>query len=276
MPLTNERREYSPHHKILKEVQESLTNHNPGEIDWITIVGSGEPTLHSATGWLIQEIKCITDLPVAVITNGSLLHLKEVRKGLLTADSVLPSLDAGNPSLFKKINRPHPEISFDRLTDGMTAFREEYSGNLWIEVMLVRGLNDSEISLREIAAVLTNIHPDEIHINTPTRPPVETWVQPPDDQTLMRAGRILGEVSKVVQPIHGAFDLGGSGSLVDAIIGIITRHPMQEEELLRTLTSWSPETVKKTLHELENSGKAQIIERLGKRFWSSVGSHFPT
>ena len=274
-PLNNERREYIPKEEILNQVKESLAAHKEGEIDWITFVGSGEPTLHSGIGWLIREVKTISEIPIAVITNGTLLYLPDVRQELLVADAVLPSLDAGEQSLYRKINRPHPDISFARLLDGLIAFREEYSGNLWVETMLVHGLNDSEIALIDIAAALQNIHPDEVHINLPTRPPVETWVQPPDEEGLLRARAILGDIAKVVHPISGTFDLSGFDSLVEAVVGIITRHPMREDELLSTLAYWSPDKVRSTLYELHNSDQAQVIERYGTRFWSAVPAHFP-
>jgi hypothetical protein len=119
------------------------------------------------------------------------------------------------------------------------------------------------------------IHPDEVHINLPTRPPVETWVQPPDKEGLMRAVAILGEIARVIHPVEGTFDLSGGDSLVDAVIGIITRHPMQEDELLNTLAYWSPDQVKSTLAKLEQSDQAQVVERYGVRFWSAALSHFP-
>lgn len=275
MPLTNQRREYIPREEIMADVEQTLKTHSSNEIDWITFVGSGEPTLHSGIGWLIRRVKARTDKPVAVITNGALLYLSEVRGDLCAADAVLPTLDVGNANLYRKINRPHPETTFERLINGLVAFREEYRGKLWVEVMLVRGLNDSEESLREIAAALKTISPDEVHINLPTRPPVETWVQPPDEEGLMRALSTLGEVARVVHPAEGYFDLGGYDNVVDAVIGIITRHPMREDELLKALSRWSSADVNATLRELENSGRAQVIERYSCRFWSAVSAHFP-
>jgi len=141
---------------------------------------------------------------------------------------------------------------------------------------MVRSLNDSEIALNDIAAALQMIRPDEVHINLPTRPPVETWVQPPDEEGLLRAVAILGEIAQVVHPINGTFDLGGCDSLVDAVIGIITRHPMREDELLSTLGYWSQDLVKSTLNELNKSGQAQVVERYGVRFWSAASAHFPS
>jgi wyosine [tRNA(Phe)-imidazoG37] synthetase (radical SAM superfamily) len=239
------------------------------------LVGSGETTLHASIGWLIRQVKALTRLPVAVITNGSLLYKPELRSELSLADAVLPSLDAGNARLYRKVNRPHPEVSFKRLTDGLFAFRREYQGKLWVEVMLVRGLNDTEFTLSEIAAALKRIQPDEVHILQPTRPPVENWVRPTDDKGLLRAQAILGDIAKVVHPASGTFDLGGAESLVDAVIGIITRHPMREDELIETLKHFSPEEVTATIAGLEKSGKAQVVERYGIRFWGAAPAYYP-
>ena len=142
-PLTNIQREYIPRRAILEEIKQVLSRYQPGEIDWITFVGSGEPTLHSGLGWLISEVKALTTLPVAVITNGARLYQPETRRQLALADAVLPSLDAGNPRLYRKINRPWPKLTFEHLVEGMVAFRQEYQGKLWLEIMLIRGLNDT-------------------------------------------------------------------------------------------------------------------------------------
>ena len=275
IPLKNERREYFPRKEILIEAKQALAAHAPGEIDWLTFVGSGETTLHASIGWLIRQVKALTDLPVAVITNGSLLYLPEMRLELSPADAVLPSLDAGNARLYRKINRPHPDVTFKRLVDGLIAFRKEYHGKLWIEVMLVRGLNDTEAALKEIAHTLNDIQPDEVHLLLPDRPPVETWVQPADEEGCLRAQAILGDVARVIHPASGSFDLSGAESLVEAVVGIISRHPMREGELVETLKHYSPGEVFATLEKLEISGKAQVVERLGIRFWSAALAHYP-
>ncbi len=293
-PLVNQRRDYLPPQEILAQVQEALSAHDPQEtalashvpyravpgkaqrgIDWVTFVGSGEPLLHASIGWLIDQVKAVTELPVAVITNGSLLYLPEVRAALVTADAVMPSLDAGSAALFRQINRPHPKASFERLLHGLIAFRRVYQGRLWVEVMLVRGLNDTQDALKDIAAALRRIGPDQVHINLPTRPPAETWVQPPDEDGLMRATAILGETAQVVHPVEGTFDLSGYDSLVEAIVAIITRHPMRQEELEQTLSRRAPGQVDQILAELEASGRAQVVERYGDRFWSAMPSHYP-
>ncbi len=275
IPLTNERKEYIPTKEIFSEVEEALNHHQHGGIDWITFVGSGETMLASNVGILIERIKHITKIPIAVITNGSLLYLPEVRQELLLADAVLPSLDAGNALLYKKINRPHPEVTFERLVAGLKQFRKDFSGKLWIEVMLMHGLNDTEIALKGIARHLKEIQPDEVHILLPTRPPVETWVRPADEEGLQRANGIFGSIARVINTTDGTFELGENEDLLDAIVDIITRHPMKESEILETLQKYSQGDVQDILKLLEKGRKAQVVIRNGVRYWCATPSFFP-
>lgn len=274
-PLTNARRDYFPPDEMMKQVAQALEQHRPGQIDWVTFVGSGEPTLHASLGWMIRQVKKLTDLPVAVITNGSLLCLPQVRQELVAADAVLPALDAGSAELYRGINRPHPEISFRRLTEGLAAFRQVYAGSLWPEVMLVRGFNDTEQALRDLADRFRMIRPDQVHLSVPSRPPAETWVQPPTPAGLQRAVAILGNVAKIVHPAQGTFERNGSLSVVDSILEIITRHPMRQRELEASLAQWAPGQVRAALEALERSGKAQLVMRMGARFWTAAHAFFP-
>lgn len=274
-PLTCERKEYIHYDMVLEHVGEALDSQARSEIDWITFVGSGEPTLHSRLGYMISQVKEISDLPIAVITNGALLYQPEVRQDLIQADAVLPSLDAGNPQLYRRINRPHPHVPFGSLVSGLKAFRLDYHGKLWVEVMMVKGLNDTEIALQEIAAILDQIGPDEIHINQPVRPPAEPWVQPADESGLLRARAIIGEKARWFPLAEGDFDLGEYEDVVDAILAVITRHPMRQDELVGALAGWEPEQINQALARLELSDRARIVERYGLKFWSTYEAYYP-
>lgn len=246
------------------------------EIDWITIIGSGEPTLHSELGQLILDIKQRTPLPVAVMTNGALLFRPKVRRELMAADAVIPSLDAGESLLYRKINRPWPKLTFKRHVAGMRAFSREYAGKLWIETMLIAGLNDNDQALFELRDCLKEIEPDEIHINIPIRPPAETWVEAPPPARLERARQILGESARVVhKPTHMA-DLSTLPRLEETIQEIITRHPMTEEELNEVLPGCSLEEIRAAVASLQAAGEARPVNRLGRRFWSSAKARYPS
>ncbi len=149
-----------------------------------------------------------------------------------------------------------------------------YPNKLWVEVMLVRGLNDTQEALIDIASWLRKIRPDEVHVVQPTRPAAEAWVRPPQVDGLQRAHEILGEVATIVMPTVGEFEFSAEDDLVEAIVGIITRHPMKETELIESLTAWSPSNVRETLESLAESGKAQIVVREGVRFWSAAEAYY--
>jgi len=274
-PLVNLRREYTPPREVLRQVEYALERLGSDGVDWLTFVGSGEPTLHCDLGWLIRRVKALSPLPVAVITNGTLLYIPAVRHAVQTADAVLPSLDAGSPGLFRRIARPHPTCTFDRLTDGLITFRREYTGKLWLEVMLVGRVNDSESALNDIASAARLIEPDEIRIGVPTRPPAETWVCRPDEEALMRAATILGRVTRVVYPSGGELSAGVETDDPDALIDIITRHPMREDELERCFPTWPPGGVRAVLTDLKSAGEAQMVERHGLRFWAAKAAQYP-
>ena len=273
-PLTNVRREYIPRQDILAEVKSALMTYKPGQIDWVTFVGSGEPTLHEGLGWLIKSVRDMTDLPLAVITNGSLLYLPEVRNQLAIADAILPSLDAGNSKLYHKINRPWPKLSFESLLEGLITFRKEYAGQLWLEVMLVKGLNDTSEALKELAQAIEKIQPDQVHLMLPDRPPAESWVQLPDESGLQRVRETLRKVADLVFPAYRSSASCSQDELESAIMGIITRHPMQEAELCDLLSDWPLEIVQDTLGTLRSQGKAQLIVRYNERFWCAAGAFY--
>lgn len=274
-PLTNSRRDYISQGAILEEVEQVLSSRAPGSIDWVTFVGSGEPVLHAGIGNLIRAVKALTEIPVAVITNGTLLDLPEVRDALLPADAVLPTLDAGGAEGYRKINRPHPDITFERHVQGLVAFRKSYQGRLWVEVMLVRDLNDTREALEAIGRVLDLIRPDIIHLNLPDRPPAEHWVQPPTDEGLMRALAILGNHVEVVHPAAGSFDVSGYDSPLEAIVSIVGRHPLRQSEIEQALGDWPAERIEKALTELAAAGRIQFVERYGTAFWGAAPSQYP-
>jgi wyosine [tRNA(Phe)-imidazoG37] synthetase (radical SAM superfamily) len=216
----------------------------------------------------------VTDLPVSVITNGSLLNRPDVRKELLVADAVLPSLDAGTDLLYRRINRPHRLFSFKQHVEGLIEFRQVFDGRLWLEVMLVNGVNDTTSALTAIAAAVERIDPDEVHITLPTRPPAEPWVEQPDEEGLVRATLILGSVARIVQPPETAVTPQVDGDIIDAVHTIVACHPLREVELVRILARWAPGRVFETLSNLADSGKTSVVERLGTRFWCAADADY--
>ncbi len=166
--LTTERKEYIPYDGVVQELTDYLSN-NPHP-DYITFSGSGEPTLNSRIGDVLHFIKTHSKTPVAVLTNGTLFYDKDVRKELLEADVVLPSLDAAEDLAFRKINRPWRELNIPRYIQGLVDFRNEYKGQIWLEVLIIPGLNDTKENLQALKAAFLKINPEEIQLNTLDRP----------------------------------------------------------------------------------------------------------
>ena len=273
-PLSNERRPLAPTEAILDEVRTALTACGDA-IDWVTFVGSGEPTLHASLGTMIQRTRAMGSVPIAVITNGALLHREDVRRELAAADAVMPSLDAGSEKLHRAVNRPYPGLTLARHVEGLVAFRKSFAGRLWVEVMLVAGLNDTEPALRDLAAALRRTAPDEVHINVPSRPPAEGWVKAPAPQVLEQARSILGVEARVVLPVAGDFELHSQSPVADAVLEVITRHPMSERELVAALSRrWAPDDVERAIGKLAADGRAQLVERQGQRFWSAAAYRY--
>ena len=276
IPLTNKRKVFLPPQNILAELQMALDANKKSQIDYITFVGQGEPLLCASVGQLIRGAKALTDIPIAVITNGSLLYIPEVGEAIHAADVVIPTLDAGDEETFHRINRPWPKLHINEIIEGMETFREMFKGQLWVEVMLVKGLNDTEEALSNIARALRRIQPDQVHLNIPIRPPAEAWVEIPDNESLIRATTILGTVAAIVTSAEGYFGLTDNMSVVDAIVKIIRRHPMRETELLENLRRFikQPDQVQKTLEALEASGQARRHIYQGQVFWEYAGGRF--
>jgi len=173
---TIQRRDYVAIDDVMKELKDKLDS---GMIcDYISLAGSGEPTLHSGIGDLIEKIKTMTNIPVAVITNGSLLYLPEVREALMCADLVLPSLDVGDEQLFQYVNRPHSDLSLDQMVKGLIDFSKIFTGQIWLEVLLLGGVTGIQSEVEKIASIVKFIHPAKVQLNTVYRPPAEETAFP--------------------------------------------------------------------------------------------------
>jgi wyosine [tRNA(Phe)-imidazoG37] synthetase (radical SAM superfamily) len=199
---TIERKEWVPLEDVVEEVKSRLSSRP----DYVTLSGSGEPTLFSRLGDLIDGIKSMTNVPVALLTNGSLLWQPEVRREVQDVDLLIPSLDAGDKARFRHINRPHEAISFKRLIDGLVASREACRGRYWLEVFLVAGYTDIEAEVKKLAQYAGLIKPDRIQINTVTRPPAESSAAGVSRERLAELSRLFVPPAEVVVDYHHAHE----------------------------------------------------------------------
>jgi wyosine [tRNA(Phe)-imidazoG37] synthetase (radical SAM superfamily) len=221
------RESFYPREEILKDIGKVI---DASKTDYITFAGDGEPALCKDLGWLISQCKKNWQIPVAVITNASLFFMKDARQDLKESDAELSKLDAGSEEVFRRLNRPHNSIGFEYMLEGYVNFRQEYSGKIWLEVMLVKGSNDSDIELMDIKKAIERIKPDKIYISVPTRPPAESWVSPSEPERMIRANEIIGPALDLIDYESGEFGLGGFTDARTSIMEICSRHPLREEQ----------------------------------------------
>ncbi len=200
--LTTERREYIQREEIVTEVEEFLAKYK-GPLDHITFSGLGEPTLNSEIGYMISEVKKLTSVPVAVLSNGSLISRDDVKHDLLNADIVKFTLNAALSAEYGNINQNNPSIELDAVIQGIIEFRKEFRGELWIEILLVRGLNDSESNYIALRKALNLIRPDKVHLNTVVRAPAFKIAGPLSIQELRKAKMLIGNGAEIISTKPG-------------------------------------------------------------------------
>jgi wyosine [tRNA(Phe)-imidazoG37] synthetase (radical SAM superfamily) len=191
---------YVPVADVLAELR-SWLDANPEQIKalaFITLAGAGEPTLHADIATLISRIKEMAHVPVAVITNACLIADPAVRRELLQADLIIPSLDAVVPDVFARIDRPVPGVKIEDIIEGLISLRKEYRGQIWLEVMLAKGFNDDIRHIRKLKEAIERINPDRIQLNSPVRSTTENDIGPVDEAKLKQIQELLGEKAQIV------------------------------------------------------------------------------
>jgi wyosine [tRNA(Phe)-imidazoG37] synthetase (radical SAM superfamily) len=262
---------YQPE-EILHAVRDQIAGAmDAGEaIDYLAFVPDGEPTLDICLGQEIELLKQL-NLPVAVITNASLLWQQDVRQDLMAADWVSLKVDAAAEETWRRIDRPHGSLKLASILEGMHEFAKLYDGELVTETMLVAGVNDGENPLKEIADYLAHLRPDRAYLSVPTRPPAEDWAQSPDEQILNRAYHIFREKMDQVEYLIGyegnAFAF--TGDVEEDLLGITAVHPMREDAvsdyLERAEVGWpvvNRLVAQGELVEVEHGGHTFYVRRL--------------
>jgi wyosine [tRNA(Phe)-imidazoG37] synthetase (radical SAM superfamily) len=216
--------------------------------DYITLSGSGEPTLNTDIGEIIRSIKDITSTPIAVLTNSSLLSLNEVRMDLSEADVVLPSLDAITPTLFEYINRPHPSLRIEEIISGLIQFRKQYRGQIWLEILFCRGVNDGKEEIEKLKEVIDKIEPDRIQLNTTVRPPAEEFAYPLTTTQLEEIREKLGDKAEIISEFAAPAGEKFNSVKDSEILNLIKRRPCTTEDISRALGLRIDEVVKHLDH----------------------------
>jgi len=249
------RKEYAPVKEILEEVKSFLKGETSA-VDHLSLSGSGEPTLHSRIRSVIEGIKAITSIPIAVITNGSLLCDEEVRQDLLGADIVLPSLDAVSADIFMRINRPHPEFSVEKAIEGLVEFRKVYKGQIWLEILFCKGVNDGKEELSKMKQTVGRIQPNRIHLNTVVRPPSEKWAVPLNQKEMEEIRAFFGEKASVISEFDRHPPIISERDVKQEILEILKRRPLSASDLSKGM-GISKDELEKYIKPLIEEGKIQ-------------------
>jgi len=253
--LTTDRREYILYDKVTEELDHYfLHNADP---DYVTFSGSGEPTLNSRIGDVLNFIKKKKpDIPVAVLTNGTLLINKQVRSELLNADVVLPSLDAATEDSFEKINRPASNVHMEEYIQGLIDFREEFKGKIWLEVLIIPGYNNSPEDLTALKQAFKKIKPDSIQLNTLDRPGVVEEITAATHTELQQIVDFwkLDNVEIIAAAPQRKNIQSYRSDTESAILGTIARRPCTLDDLVKILGLHINE-VNKYLDVLEHENK---------------------
>jgi MinD superfamily P-loop ATPase/wyosine [tRNA(Phe)-imidazoG37] synthetase (radical SAM superfamily) len=268
---TLKRKEYVPVPEILLELKQKLAAGDTP--DYISLAGSGEPTLNSGIGDLIKKIKSMTKIPVAVLTNGSLLWMREVQDALDAADLVLPSLDAGTAALFRHVNRPHRGLWFAQMVDGIAGFTKRFQGEVWLEVLLLAGVTGIPAEAQKIAAMVKRIGPARTQINTVTRPPAESYVCPvPSDQLVKLKDLFPGRVEIIsASERPETFHLLIDETSAENVLALLRRRPCTSEDVAKGLGIHALAALKH-LDALIREGQVTITRIDGRTFYAVIGA----
>ncbi len=236
-------------------------------VDFLTFVPDGEPTLDAALGEAIDQLKDLLNIPVAVISNGSLLWREEVRHALLRADWVSLKVDACRESVWRAVNRPHPRLGLEEVLKGILLFAREYGGRLVTETMLVDRLNEGADDVKAVASFVGQLTPETAYLSIPTRPPARSWVRAPGEAAVNRAFQILSEAVPKVELLTGyeGADFACSGETREDLLGMASVHPIREDGLRRWLekagADWS------LVEDLLRDAVLVATEYNGRRFF---------
>lgn len=262
-PTTTQRKSFINIDELIGQLKDKLSQGQT--IDYITISGSGEPTLNIDLARVIDQIRQTTQIPVAIITNGTLLYLPDVRKDCSKADLVVPSLDAVNQQMFEKINRPNANITFDKLVDGLKQFRKEYKGKFWLEVFLIENINTDDQSLKQFKQLIEQINPDKVQLNTAVRPTAEKNVPAVTHDIMKHAVEILGPKTEITADFTKKHDTEQQTVIsADAILEMLRRRPCSLEDIASGLQLNKNEIAKiiAVLLEQEKIIKEEILNTI--------------
>lgn len=247
--------------QVLERVQEG------GRIDCISLSGSGEPTLNSDMGLVIRRLKDKVSLPVAVITNGSTLNREDVRKDLMAADIVLPSLDAPDESVYRQINRPHESLRFSDTLQGLETFCTEYKGRVWLEIMLIAGINDDSEHIEMFKRIVDRLAVEKVQLNTVVRPPAEESARPVPDARLLSISSLFGGRCEVIaESVRNRASRPEPADWEQSVIAMLGRRSLSLDDIAKS-TGIPVKAARQGMRRLVEEGRVKMVALGRRRFY---------
>lgn len=252
---------------VLAQVEERLAelDYPP---DYITLAGSGEPTLHLDLGMVLKELRKLSPARLAVLTNSTLCPDPAVRADLAEADLVVPSLDAASQAVFEKINRPANGVRINAIIKGLEDLRKEFSGQLWLEVLLVEGLNDSPREIQGIVEAAGRIRPDTVQLNTVVRPPAYPGARALPQERLSEIAGLFDAPAEVIAPPQGRAGMD-RGSRERQVVEMTWRRPLTLEDVAAAF-DLEQDQARELLSGLIAQGKMKEERFGGRKFYRGV------
>ncbi len=263
---TIRRKEWVELEEVVAELKDKLCSCP----DYITLSGSGEPTLYSRMGELVDRIKAMTDVPVAVLTNGSLLWDSAVRGELMKADLVIPSLDAGDEAMFRAVNRAHENISFEKMLEGLIKFRREFQSQYWLEVFLIDGYNAEMEGVEKLVNCVSLIKPERVQLNTATRPTAEDYATMVDRQRMAEFAAMFNPPAEVIADFRGVHGQREFAAGREGVMELLRRRPCSVDDIADGLGMHRNEVIK-YIEELDAENAIEHSSISGKLYYSVAG-----
>lgn len=266
--LTIERRSFHDPWSVAEAVSLKISEIG-GQVDYVTFVPDGEPTLDENLGEEARRVKAVVEKPLAILTNSSLIFRDDVRSDLMSFDLVSLKMDAASKDVWRRINRPHPSLSLDEILEGARKFAGEFSGELITETMLIENVNDDPAEIEATADLVAELEPRKAYLAIPTRPPAESWAKPASEETIVKAYEIFkerlgsGRVELLIGYEGSGFDLGENP--VENILAIASVHPIMIDYAHQALSRFR-EDPEKIINELVRSGLLKLVKYRGMSF----------
>jgi len=260
------REEYVPLDAVLAELDDWLKTES--NADYITLSGSGEPTLYSRFGEVLDFIRARSTIPSVLLTNGTMLCLPEVRSAASRTDVVKVSLSAWDQTSYECVNRPHPQLRFDQLIEGQKAFRAQFKGELWMEVFMVWGMNSTPADVKKIAALAREIGPDRIQLNTAVRPPAEDFATALPKERMEALAHLFHPSAEII----AEFNTNNASEVranQDTIFSMLRRRPCTADQIAEIFGMHLNE-VSKYLGKLMRTGRIRAERKDTTLYYAAV------